>query len=146
MTTEHMPSKGGKTLSHQQILEKAIKLAIKGGWDVPEYRNRDKRMKWPPNKISINEDYGDEGSSGWWLDIPDHHRYSIKLCDSYTFEDLIFNHQFAQALWPGDSTMIRYTFEKDTRKTIATPVPAWQDYLKQMVIAPDPIAYLGNNI
>lgn len=50
---------------------------------------------------------------------------------------LIFNHDFAKALWgdgflgKGDATLYK---------------PAWAYHLKEMVIAEDPIKYLGENL
>lgn len=57
-------------------------------------------------------------------------------------EQYIFNHDFAKALWGDEgftSTGLRnYRAEGVTRH--------WQYHLQQMVISPDPIKYLGENI
>lgn len=51
---------------------------------------------------------------------------------SYSVNDIIYNHGFAKALW-GDH--------------LATQTKqAWQYHLQQMVVADDPIKYLGENL
>lgn len=55
---------------------------------------------------------------------------------------VIFNHDFAKALW-GDNEVIVYS---DTYEDIHEYLPNWQYHLQQMVIANDPIKYLGENI
>jgi|SRR6201996_9685989 len=133
-------------MTNQEILTKAIDKAIAGGWNVPKHK-RDKRYKWPPTSIELSEDYGDEGSSGWWLNFPDERTWGIKLCDSYDFEDLIFNHEFCKALW-GDTIMHNMAdmLENGGINGRIHHIPNWQFHLQQMVIADDPIAYLGEHL
>lgn len=50
-------------------------------------------------------------------------------------ESIIFDHEFAKALW-GEEDML----DGDEY------IPAWQAYLRAMVIAEDPIKYLGENL
>jgi hypothetical protein len=49
--------------------------------------------------------------------------------------EVIFNHSFAKALW-GESTQQAYGPDFD----------GWEYHLQQMVIAPDPIKYLGDHL
>lgn len=58
----------------------------------------------------------------------------------HTGYDFIFNHDFAKALW-GEDTVVLYTDEGGQY----TECP-WEEHLKRMVIAEDPIQYLGENI
>lgn len=92
-------------MTNQQILKKAIKKAIGGGYN---------------GKLPVASD---SPSHEW-------HPYG-----------LIFNHDFARALWGED--MENYTFRQ---KAFGSYRPAWQGHLMQMVIAEDPIKYLEQNI
>ena len=53
--------------------------------------------------------------------------------------ELIFSHDFAKALWGTDDDYI------DLPGTY-TPAEKWQGHLMEMVIADDPIAYLGEHL
>ena len=52
-------------------------------------------------------------------------------------EQLIYNHDFARALWGK---------EAPNNYCKMTGVDMWQFHLQQMVVADDPIAYLGEHI
>lgn len=52
-------------------------------------------------------------------------------------EQLIYNHDFARALWGK---------EAPNNYCKLTDVDMWQYHLQQMVVADDPVAYLGENI
>ncbi len=52
--------------------------------------------------------------------------------------DIIFDHKFAKALW-GDEPLHRIKLTEPLMEN-------WGYHLQQMVIADDPIAYLGQNI
>lgn len=108
-------------MTNQQILEKAIQKAIDGGWKQPDPTV----VWWRSSEGITREAYG-----------------------------LIFNHDFAKALW-GDE-LIQYP-EGDTYTVTAllNPTPnfcrstelfVWQYHLQQMVIAEDPIKYLGEHL
>lgn len=84
-------------MTNQQILTKVIGKAIEGGWVI-------RSVTW------IYKDSADE-----WLFINDG-----------SVEKLIFNHEFARALW-GERELAMF-------------------HLQQMVIKDDPIKYLGKNI
>lgn len=59
-------------------------------------------------------------------------------CNCYgSLYDIIFSHDFAKALW-GEEPSSNY-FGKPG-------IPYWQYHLQQMVIAEDPIKYLGENL
>lgn len=59
--------------------------------------------------------------------------------DLFFRRTLIFNHDFAKTLWHG-------TIHPNKSPTKNNPVELWQYHLQQMVIADDPIKYLGENI
>ena|SRR6266404_6607346 len=98
-------------MTHQQILDKAARKALEGGW-------KPKRLPHAQEALLI-------------VDKPD--EVPVLLAPI-----IIFSHDFAKALWPGQTEIPGITIEGD--------FPAWQYQLQQMVIADDPIKYLGENI
>lgn len=67
-------------------------------------------------------------------------------------EALIFNHDFAKALWGVGRISKEATSPLEVERTPYTErfkdwaLPLYQWHLQQMVIAPDPIKYLGEHI
>lgn len=121
---EHMPKKGGKSMTNQEILTKAIEKAVTGGFNFNHWRRRNGFI---------------EGQSP----NPDERTA------------LIFNHDFAKALWgekPYHHMMVMGKKSKgpgyEGRRSVkSTPEYCnWQHHLQQMVIAYDPIAYLGEHM
>lgn len=103
-------------MTNQEILEKAIQKAIAGGWD------------W--SKIWTGQDYILE--------------YLIESPQTY-----IFNHDFAKSLWGKQET--KPGIGKDYSGATGgygqrITNHGWQYHLQQMVVADDPIKYLGENI
>lgn len=94
---------------NKEILEKSLQKAIKGGLSNSGI------ISWKQHLIT-----DDEETLRRFAPI------------------LIFNHDFAKALWPPDDE----TLEGFT----STDNPMWQYHLQQMVIAQDPIKYLSENI
>lgn len=63
----------------------------------------------------------------------------------WNFTKMLFNHDFAKALWPEVIDGVEYKAyllnePKRTKRWI------WQHHLQQMVIADDPIKYLGEHL
>lgn len=127
---------------NQKVLEKAIQKAIDGGW----YSFADDLF----GKITMDDIIlrHNPGGQGWEWTVKGHeNNYSL-------IKALIYSHDFAKALW-GDKKITRHRYvpdyhhlgeyilepETSTRKT-----NAWKHHLQQMVIADDPIEYLGKNI
>lgn len=112
-------------MTNQEILTKAISQAIEGGYtpdgitDVtnfrPTIRNGQTWVRW----------FNDNGQEV----IQD-------------LEHVIYNHDFAKALWGSETT------DLDTYRLMEQPrdIYPWKYHLMQMVIANDPIKYLGENI
>jgi len=102
-------------VNHQEILEKAIAKAIDGGWE--------------PTTVSWSV-YGE----------------SIYFTDRATnYREIIFNHNFAKALWGNYSeTMTVQNNTLNVKQVV--DMDGWRYHLQQMVIADDPIEYLGANI
>jgi hypothetical protein len=112
-------------MSNAEILVKAIEKAIAGGWKGFSYQTG-----WytgpHPSSLLKSKYY------------PDTHEFVIHLQDlreniMVDLNKLIFNHDFAKALWG----------EPKSGKAVPS---GWQQHLQQMVIAEDPIEYLGAHI
>ena len=103
-------------MSNQQILTKAIEKAIAGGWH-----------------------------EGHDFTVVGGHIYDL---DNLRTDDLIYWHSFAKALW-GEEPYAKhyYMFENGTHwRERDDRLPNWSWQLQQIVIADDPIKYLGENI
>lgn len=70
--------------------------------------------------------------------------------EQFTEEGFIFNHDFAKALWgeykPEEIPIGRPADGKYPDNLTHRGLRKWQYHLQQMVIADDPIKYLGENI
>ena len=65
---------------------------------------------------------------------------------AYETPSIIFSHDFAKALW-GDGELFvdkRFTFTPGDYET-SLSTKSWQYHLQKMVIAEEPIKYLGEN-
>lgn len=119
-------------MTNQLILTKAIAKAIAGGW------------------LALNL-----GGKEVWLEMTDEKRaYHInnmivmgRNVASQSYPITIFNHDFAKALWGENDQAyeLHIPFGRDGLH-IKYVSPKWQYHLQQMVIADDPIKYLGENI
>ena len=131
--------------SCKEILEQAIEKAIDGGWDVFSTENHQIDVEL----ITLD-----------MLDDPDNYHNEaphpgltvyIRRNGYYAPYELIFNHDFAKALW-GDKEHVEqqgydgmncYNCDADQSKYIDR---CWEAHLQAMVIADDPIKYLRENI
>lgn len=121
--------------TNQEILTKAIEKAIAGGWNKFGKKTAD----W---RVLDNE--ADNTFPG----------YEIKFTDKKyhwfcTSNDIIFNHDFAKTLWGHEL----YVWKEEPEDYNNDQSPShdvyrlgWQYHLQQMVVADDPIKYLGENI
>ncbi len=60
--------------------------------------------------------------------------------------EVMFDHDFARALWGDDETSISTGGEPSPWDDDMSSLPAWQYHLQQMVISDDPIKYLGEHL
>jgi hypothetical protein len=130
-------------MTHQEILTKAIEKAIAGGW------------KWHSTKHNrkfLRTGYYLDGVGIWFeeLELVDTEGVPAEMVMGIDTYKTIFNHDFARALW-GEGT----EFKRDTKHELwsydGTYSPdfegeTWQYHLQQMVIADDPIKYLGDHL
>ena len=109
-------------MSDREILEKAIQKAIGAGWKQP----------WVVGVYrGLNHDVVTGELFACW-------QYKDLMPFGYSVIGLIFNHDFAKALW-GEEQARAGKFDE--------PVGvAWKYHLQQMVVSKDPIKYLGDNI
>lgn len=115
-----------KMKTDKQVLDKAIKLALIGGWN---------ECGQPDN--------------GWGVDcnqwsVPTGTHLMINHCrrgdEYYHRNQIIYSHDFAKALWGDKDTIV---WADDQRMET---LPAYKFHLQQMVISPDPIDYLRENM
>lgn len=119
-------------MTNQQILEKAIQKAIEGGWKS-DYEGFE---LLPPDKL---------GMVKWryWMDMGNEQIANVVYS---SYKDMLFDRDFAKALWPrgeykkGELAPYGIGTNHDGIKA------EWQYHLQNMVIADDPIEYLGNNL
>lgn len=127
-------------MNHEEIMTKAIEEAIAGGW-TPGWQDRRPIVRWG---AQYAEDY-DEGEG---VMISGYHAKSNASMWFFPLKELIFDHDFARALW-GDTPLRAYQWHAalsrdDTEDLLESGAKEnWQYHLQQMVIADDPIAYLG---
>lgn len=114
-------------MSNQQILEKAIQKAIDGGWNVV---GSEIPATFTFRYIQNNAIIG-------VLHIDGH---DVQHREPLNAERIIFNHDFAKALWGEEE------YEGNPIGDPQGTLRDWQYHLQQMVIADDPIQYLGDNI
>lgn len=123
-------------MTQQEILEEAIAKAVESGWDV-QFIAKDYFRVW---YRKVTDESVELGSAEYRVDA-EHYR------------ELIFNHAFAKALWGNRELVNPYTIPKDQRSGkftgnafLVETSKGWQQHLQQMVIAPDPIEYLGEHL
>lgn len=111
-------------MSDKDILEKAIKKAIDGGWAFPG--------------VVGSKDFEFKGNGVYVLG----NMTSVR----YDYFEIIFNHDFAKALW-GEAEMkgLEGIVGGTDLLTGVQRTHYWQYHLQQMVIADNPIKYLGEN-
>lgn len=111
-------------MSNQEILEKAIQKAIDGGFNPGASENGE-----PPQQTFTRR----------------------MMQDLFFRHAVIFNHDFAKALWGEELHHETFIVPKELNKRFAGTEelairPIWQYHLQKMVISDDPIKYLGHNI
>lgn len=118
-------TRGVKLMSNQEILEKAIQKAVDNDWQPFRY-NSELTPRIVVDWYEVDSMSGTEDN--WKL--------------------FIFNHDFAKALWGEELFSEEYDSPSprfpDAKKIDIRPI--WQYHLRNMVVADDPIKYLGENL
>lgn len=130
-------------MTTEEILTKAIEKAIDNGWDYLTFIAWDEKWEPPARKArqvmaEFYEMYSEAEDSVFEIDL---------------VYKMIFKHDFAEALW-GDKQEYIISIEETLDGTNmksggyeeAYSIYAWEFHLQQMIIADDPIKYLGENI
>ena len=81
---------------------------------------------------------------GGWNNTWDKDTVASFMID-YKPERYIYSHEFAKAIWGSEYVPNGYGALNSTKNN-AVLIPAYHFHLQRMVIAEDPIAYLGDNI
>lgn len=135
-------------MSDEQILEKAIQKAVDGGWEPLAYMKHATVQidQWRlDGMVEVGILARDSGQMRWVREL----------------EGIIFNHDFAKALWgdgktvgqdenyksdelDNDIVFSQELWQADDGLTFHGKL--WQYHLQQMVVADDPIKYLGENL
>ena len=125
-------------MTNQQILEKAVQKAIQNGWQGGKELNTAGDWMGDPPKIQVIAPFSPK--------MP-RIMYTTGGVDTgveyYPPVVLLYDHEFAKALWdkPIPNTNAYNSYELNGKD-----IDEWQYHLAEMVIAEDPIRYLGNNI
>ena len=126
-------------MTNKEALEKAIQKAVDSGWKEPH-----------GNTLRVDDD-------GRLFCFVNGATDGIRVYGyQFNVEQLIFNHDFAKALWgefgyvPEATYYFNYADKRGVVKTkklfLQSSVSYWQYHLQNMVMADDPIKYLGENI
>lgn len=115
-------------MDNQAILTKAINQAIDGGYHTWEFS--DKYTKEDELKYLLGTLYDDPEENG----------------NVQSVEALIFNHDFAKALWGNKSTRLKQVEVNRVAFDDIDAFPEWEVRLMEMVIAENPLDYLKDNI
>ncbi len=135
-------------MTNQEILEKAIQKAIDGRW-YPRGIQFDCVTDDEPKGYAWTgtwEGYQQMEAKGY---LPPDTHPEPRLVDVDP-ELFIFNHDFAKALWGAHMVHPTSDLPSDTNDGFylweEVVIPNWQSHLQQMVIAADPIKYLGEHL
>lgn len=121
-------------MTNQEILTKAIDKAVAGGWKPFEYGAPTRVERWQgDHMVNIAIDFPLHKDSVDWV---------------RELEGIIFNHDFAKALWGERRFPVGSHYDGNS---IETPITVdykstYLYHLQQMVIADDPIEYLRQNM
>ncbi len=133
-------------VSNQEILEKAIQKAIDSGWQG--FWGKSKKLD---SVITTN----DAISGIPTVTISIRHNARIFGYGGIPIFNIIYNHDFTKALWGEHDTKPIYGDGEKCKKCGGLYIPyeqdtlgrnCWTNHLQRMVIAEDPIKYLGENI
>lgn len=116
-------------MTNKEILEKAIQKAVDGGWrPLSRYKKTD-WFVWTHLAVTF-------GALDGTKEV------------TWSRNDVIFDHDFAKALW-GEGSLYentgKYGFEEHYDAACGAEFD-WEVHMQRMVIAEDTIKYLGDNI
>jgi hypothetical protein len=118
----------------EDIVRQAVDKALKNGW----------RLNGFPDHTKFDVDFTGKDITfmKWEEKLQDGPGWTARYkWDAYR---LIFNHDFARALW--GKSLVHNNYKGSEGVDVVIHREAWQYHLQQMVIAEDPIRYLGDHI
>jgi hypothetical protein len=118
----YCPNENPLVVTPEQILTKAIEKAIANGWKVSQY-----------NELSS---VTPDAYLGYVVELTNY----MDAYREFDYMTVIYSHDFAKALW-GEKVLAYMTDDPERPEHYL-----WQYHLQQMVIADDPIKYLGDNL
>lgn len=124
-------------MKHKEILTKAIEKAIAGGWlkkifeDASEWKVIN---SYPRMFLSIHQE--------------NPRAFDDYIETKFYVTEIIFDHWFAKALWSTHNHYSMGNMRSDGKGIYGhiNHLVDWQYHLQRMVIAEDPVAYLGENL
>lgn len=122
-------------MTNIEILEKAFKKATDNGWEPLGDNIPISVTRWKgQGSIEIGLLNDKPGAWGSWV---------------RELEGIIYNHDFAKALW-GESHQFtpKEVMDSGAKGSLKWGMRTigWKDHLKDMVVADDPIKYLGEHL
>ena len=114
-------------MTKEEIFRKTIEKAVKNGWKKDLFRSVDIDIQIPADFENLI--IGEKGQ----------YRFGSVI-------ELIFNHDFAKALWGFDNKVCPVLKDGERMDNKEKIIPAWQYHLHQMVLKEDPILYLKDFI
>lgn len=118
-------------MTDKEILEKAIEKAIANGWEFDNYD------KWQWHAVKKTDTVMND-----WYYFSLFYDGERRIIDAYR---IIFHSDFAKSLW-GEHTETMTVQNNTLNVKQVIDMDGWRYYLQQMVIAGDPIKYLGKHI
>lgn len=122
-------------MNNQEILTKAIEKAIARGWEseFSGYETLEVQLPVASYMILVQFEGTYDGGERWVRRV--------------NYEAIIYSHDFAKDLWPEQYGVSGSVDPRAVSLSTARPLlPTWQTHLMEMVIADDPIKYLGEHI
>lgn len=126
-------------MNDEKILEKAIQIAIRNGW----CDHMASTFKYKKGDYSAWDTFDEDG----WFRRGHYDEEDRSL----SIADVIFNHDFAKALWgtgrpTNGQVWLENLWATGDNCDLQFDGELWQYHLQQMVIADDPIKYLGEHL
>lgn len=118
-------------MTNAEILKKAIQKALDRGWPSILAASL---VDWNVSQDPINGKLVVAQS------------ISARHVSLQSFEEVIYDRYFTKALWGDEEYMCLCAYEDWCCQEDCSSKPMWQYHLQQMVIAEDPIKYMGDNI
>jgi hypothetical protein len=119
-------------MTNKEILANAIKKAVDNGWNSGGH--------------DTSVVFNDDDYNGYTIHVMTWQAGSLKSFIYHSNEEVIFNHDFAKALW-SKGLNVAGCYEHNMDEGVTSFIlPGWKYLLQQMVISDDPIKYLGEHI